>query len=342
MSAAVSSGLGAVSGARPEHLVQDLEQALEDASPPTKTAGPPSRSAVPKHLLGKPTIAGLLRFALLDWAVIGACWAAIALGPSWLYPVLALVIAGRLHSFGVVLHDATHMPLRGKTLGVRAVEILCGYPIATTLNAMRYHHLRHHRDSGMATDPYFKPSVRGNRLVFAAIWLRHLLLVPFWTIRGVYGLVAVVVPGMRTGYARAFLQDRSGKDLRDDPEVLACAKSELGQVLFHVLVFTFTALQPEIALYYYFIPAVLAGLLAGYRVLVEHDYLPTTDRSVMTILSTTNDHDLGVLGQILLAPRNIGYHVVHHLHPQVALENLPALREWYRTAHPAIYPAPKG
>jgi fatty acid desaturase len=39
---------------------------------------------------------------------------------------------------------------------------------------------------------------------------------------------------------------------------------------------------------------------------------------------------MGLMGQVLLAPRNIGYHREHHLHPQAALENLPRLRAWYQ------------
>ena len=62
------------------------------------------------------------------------------------------------------------------------------------------------------------------------------------------------------------------------------------------------------------------------------------ERSVATILRTTCDHHLGWLGRLVLAPRNIGYHIVHHIHPQVAQEHLPALRAWYRARYPAQYP----
>lgn len=322
-----------------EHLVEDLDRAL-DAAPSGSVAL--SRAAVPLELLGKPKMARLVRYALTDWAVIALGWVAMAHSPYWLYPLWALLIAGRFHAFGVILHDLAHMPLRKKTPAVRFVEALSGYPIASTLNAMRYHHLRHHRDSGMPADPYFKPSVRGRPSMFLLIWLRHLLLVPVWTIRGPYGLLAVVFPKMRTSYARIFLQDRSGKDLTNDPEVATCAREELGQVLFQAALFAFTAHDPQTALYFYFAPVTVTGLFAGYRVLREHDYVPTTDRTIATILDTTVDHNLGPVGRIFFAPRNIGYHIVHHLHPQVALENLPRLRAWYVKNHGNRYPAPYG
>jgi fatty acid desaturase len=321
-----------------EHLVLDLDQALEAAGEQAAF----SRSLVPQELLGKPKIARLLGYAAMDWALILLGWGLMARSPYWLYPLWTVLIAGRFHAFGVILHDLAHMPLRGKSAGVRAVEVLTGYPIATTLNAMRYHHLRHHRDSGMPSDPYFKPSVRGRPAIFLLIWLRHLLLVPVWTLRGPYGLLAVVFPKMRTSYARVFLQDRSGKDLTNDPEVLACARAELGQVIFHAGLFAFTAMHPQTALYFYFIPVTVTGLFAGYRVLREHDYVPTTDRTIETILGTTVDHNLGPLGRVFFAPRNIGYHIVHHLHPQVALENLPLLRAWYVARYRDRYPAPFG
>ena len=314
-------------------MVRALEHALSSEQEPT-------RKAVPKALLKRQTMPRLIRYALTDWAIIVVCWSLMGLSPGWLYPLFVLVIAGRFHSFGVILHDATHMPLRGKTVGTRIMEALCGYPIATTLNAMRFHHLRHHKDSGMASDPYFKPTVRDSRVMAVLIWLRHLLLVPWWTFRGPFGLACLVAPRLRNFYARAFLQDRSGRDMTHSREIVDCARAELGQVLFHAALIAVACAWPTEVLYYYLIPVTVTGLLAGYRVLREHDYVPTMDRKVKTIMQTTVDHNLGPIGRLFFAPRNIGYHVVHHIHPQVALEHLPALRRWYQERHPELYPAP--
>src|SRR2546423_10142482 len=118
------------------------------------------RSAVPRELLRPATLRGLLGMALEEWAVIAVSWLSLALAPRtvqpWIYPALCLVLAGRFHALGVLLHDAAHLPLRRKSPLAFVVEALCGYPVASTIEAMRYHHLRHHRDSGLDTDPYFK------------------------------------------------------------------------------------------------------------------------------------------------------------------------------------------
>ena len=312
----------------PSHLADDLEHALDEAAGRT-------RRDVPRELLRKSSTRELLLLAASDWCVILVCWAGMwALPAAW--PVLALVVTSRLHAFGVILHDAAHRPLRGKPLGIRLLEVLCGTPLATTLNAMRYHHLRHHRDSGMPTDPYFKSGVEERPLLRFLQTIRGVALVPFWTVRPWFGLLALGVPRLRTSYARIFLQDRSGADLTHSAEVLGCARAELGQVVFQLPFALWLAIDPWSFLWCYGIPVTGAGLLAAWRLLAEHHYTPTSDRTLETILATTRDHNLGWTGW-LLAPRNIGYHIVHHIHPQVGLRHLPRLRSWYLT-HDPRYP----
>jgi fatty acid desaturase len=205
---------------------------------------------------------------------------------------------------------------------------------------MRYHHLRHHRDSGMPSDPYFKAGVDENPALYALNVARGLLLVPFWTVRPWFGLLAWLVPGLRQAYARVFLQDRSGTFVGDHPEVLACARAELGQVVFQLGLFGLAVWFPLPFVLGYLLPATLAGVLAAWRVLLEHRYVPVTDRRLSTIFAITWDHHLHPAVRWLFAPRNIGYHVVHHVHPFVGLRHLPALREWYRSNHPS-YPEPR-
>jgi fatty acid desaturase len=55
------------------------------------------------------------------------------------------------------------------------------------------------------------------------------------------------------------------------------------------------------------------------------------DRLPETVAAHTLTHERGLFTRSVLFPRNIGFHVVHHLYPQAALETLPGLHEWYIT-----------
>ncbi|MCO4763495.1 MAG: fatty acid desaturase [Myxococcales bacterium] len=318
----------------PAHLVEDLQSALDTAP----LSGEIRRRDVPRALLVRPTIGALVRDAVVDWLWLACLWLTMSQMPAWSYPVWGLLVAGRLHAHGVTLHDATHMPLRHKGPWTHVLEVLAGYPLATTLNAMRYHHIRHHRDSGMPTDPYYKAGVDERPVMWLLQWLRGLLLMPFWSLRPVFGLVALMRPGLLPTYAKVFLQDRSGTDLRQSREVRDCARAEFGQLVWLCAVIALWWSWPTPVLLGYVLPAWLAGLLASYRLLQEHAYQPTHDRTVATLLRTTHDHNLGLLDRVCMAPKNIGYHITHHLHPQVSWRALPALRRWYKNRYPDSYP----
>jgi fatty acid desaturase len=299
----------------------------------------PPRARVPRELLVRPGVPELLRQALAEWAVIAACQVGMVLVPL-ATPLLVVLIAGRMHAFGVILHDAVHLPMRHKSPGLRLLECLAGYSIASTWNAMRYHHLRHHHHEGTQQDAYHRPPP-GPWWRAALLWLPLIFIVPGWTVRGLVGLLAWAVPSLRNFYGRAFLMDRSGEDLTHSEEVLACARAELGQVLFQLAVLALAWRWPTAVGLGYVLPLMMASALCGYRLLAEHTPLRGQGRTLQAILTSTADHGQGWLGRLLLAPRNVGCHIVHHLHPQVAASHLPRLRAWYLQHYPEHYPRPR-
>ena len=286
----------------------------------------------PRELRGPAKLPRLILVSMGDWAVIAAVWLVAPHVSSWLYPFWVLLIAGRFHALGVLLHDAAHTPRARKTVQLRFVEILAGYPVGTSVDAMRYHHLRHHRDLGFAGDPYLKEWVGSSRMRFWVMSLRYFLLVPLWVLRGFYGAVAAYVPAARNGYGRLFLQDRSGDDLTASAEVITCAREDRWQSLFYICFAALVAHRPRWSLEFYLLPLVIAGYLAGYRLLVEHKQEASQNSGVESILRLTRNHHLGFFGKLFIAPHNVGYHLVHHLHPQAALEHLPSLQKWYDTS----------
>jgi fatty acid desaturase len=294
---------------------------------------------VPRELLGQARLPELLRMAAVEWTWIAASLVGLHLAPL-ATPLFVVIISGRLHALGVILHDAVHLPVRRKGLGLWLLECLAGYPVATTWNAMRYHHLRHHQHEGSERDAYHRP-LPGPWWRSVPMWLLLMFVVPLWALRGPVGLLAWAVPSLRNFYGRRFLIDRSGEDLTHSAELLACARAELGQVLFHAGLFALAWRWPHPVGLGYALPALGTSAMSAYRLLAEHTPARHQGRTLQALLGSTADHGLGWLGRVLLAPHNVGHHVVHHLHPQVTAQHLPRLRAWYLQHYPEHYPRPR-
>lgn len=288
------------------------------------------RSDVPSELLKTSSLRELFFWAILDWVIIGACWYLMLNTSPYLYPLWLIIVGGRLHALGVILHDLTHGPYRNRPWTWRVLEVLVGYPIGSTIDAMAYHHLRHHRNTLIENgDPYFNYNKKcsGWRR-FTLTFKKGPLFVPFWIVRGIVGCFATFIPRLRTPYARIFLQDISRKDLSQNEEVITCAREDILMTIFHTLVFAL-ALKWNSLFWLYYAALPVGGVFCIYRLLIEHTYDLVQDRSVYTMIECTSDHHMGWYGKVLFGPHKIGYHCMHHIHPKVGFNYLPALREWY-------------
>ena len=291
------------------------------------TPGRGSAPAAPSPARYRVSASALLRWSVLDWSVIALAWWAMARADAWPVDLVAvLVVAGRLHALGGLLHDACHRARREGGPRWWVLEALAGWPIASTTAAMRYHHLRHHRHANTALDPYRRPTLRGRPLPFAALCLRGLLLPAWWTLRAPFGACALLVPRLRGTYARAFLQDRSNRRLDDDPEVLACARAEIAQLLGQATVAGAAIVAGWPVVLPYLVPLHVAGVLNATRLALEHDGALHAVATRANVLSSTRSGSLGWMGDWLLYPHNLGLHVEHHLHPGVGFMHLPRFR----------------
>lgn len=270
------------------------------------------------------TPARLLRFAVIDWAIILATWLAIASFDGVIVSVIGIVIVStRLHALGALLHDACHSPIRSRAWPL--LEALAGWPIASTIVAMRYHHLRHHRHSGTPADPYRNTFIERGAWWRIILVLRGALLPLWWTARAVVAPLAHLSPKVRRFYARAFLQDRSGTDVTDSAEVFRCIRADYRQLAAQFL-FTSIILYYDLpVVQYYLLPWVLAGISNAWRVLYEHTFSENPDSRRNTVDAATIDHNFGTIGNSLLIPHNLGCHRAHHLYPTASFVHLPQI-----------------
>jgi fatty acid desaturase len=280
------------------------------------------------------TPALLLRRAALDWLIIALAWSAMASFESrLLWLACVVVVASRLQALGALLHDACHSRVRSRYWLV--VEAAAGWPIASTIAAMRYHHLRHHRYSGTTLDPYRNSWIERGAISRAILVLRGAMLPAWWTLRALVAVFALSASAMRPSgggnsiirrlYARAFLQDRSESMSADSEEVRDCINADLRQLIAQITVIglAFTLNWP--ILEFYVVPWVLAGIFNAYRVLYEHAFAGTLENSRATVYESTNDHDFGFLIRATLFPHNLGLHRAHHLYPTASFVHLPKL-----------------
>jgi len=247
---------------------------------------------------------------------------------AWFYPLFAMIIGGRLHGLGVIVHDLTHTNFRAKPPTFRVIEILCGYPIGTTIDAMAYHHLRHHKDTLLESDPYFNINKKCSDPMKMWLAFKKSPISFFWIARSFVGLFAYYLKPLRNFYARVFLQDVSGKDLSEHAEVLRCCQEDRFLALVHVGLIALAAQFP-ILIWCYYVPLWIEGVFCIYRLMLEHQYELVEDRSVYSLIECTFDHHMGLWGKIFFAPHKIGFHCMHHIHPGVGLHHLPRLRRWY-------------
>ncbi len=277
-----------------------------------------------------PSLLHLYKAAFFDYLVIGLCWLLILKFSVYLYPIWSLIIAGRLHAFGVIIHDLSHSNLKKKNVLTRILEISCGYIIGTSVNAMAYHHLRHHSYTLQNNDPYFNLNKKctGMKRLFLT-FKKGPFFTLFWVTRSFFAPFALLFPKARNFYGRFFLQDVSGEDLTYSRELRTCMIEDIPIAVFHSLLLWLTISKVPFLIFGYYFIAPAAGVLCIYRLLIEHEYEILENKNDYAMMETTFDHHLTFFGKMLVGPHNIGFHCIHHLHPNIGFHALPKVRNWY-------------
>ena len=297
---------------------------------------------IPEDLL-KPTDLNLLILdTLFDYIVIFLSILLYLNSTLILKIISIIIIVSRLHSFGVILHELTHLPMKKKNYKIIILEYLVGYPVGSTLNAMRYHHLRHHKDNGMHNDPYFHhfENYEKNHILIKMINIFiGFILIPSWILRSLIGGWCLLNKNLQIIYAKLFFEHKGELKPSDLDEIRECCKEDIKQASYLIIMFLiiFKIAGLNLIFQLYFIPILITGIVSYYRLMKEHDYTRVYDRKLSTVINITNDHNINNPLSFLLAPRNIGYHVAHHLHPQVGYRNLKKIRDYYLKNNKKIY-----
>lgn len=92
---------------------------------------------------------------LVDWGIVAASFWLVAVAPSLITVIIALVLIGaRQLGFAVLMHEAAHRTLfSNRSVNDFVGNWLCAFPIWSDLHPYRPYHLQHHAKNWTDEDP---------------------------------------------------------------------------------------------------------------------------------------------------------------------------------------------
>ncbi len=276
-----------------------------DRTEPAETTRPKIHPRT-MHALATPRVGRTALALAVDWGIIAL---AIALA-RWLahpfaYLAAVLVVAGRQHALLIFMHDAAHGTLaRSKRVSETIGQVACAWPLFLDVRSFRYVHLKHHRLEGAPGDPDFVFR-SGEDWRFPR------------SFASVVRPVAADFAGLGALSVLGYLK-YCGQAPRDPRWGIA-----LGKAAFYLIALALLAKTGAwVAFLAYWVVPMLTALKAfvRWREIAEHYGVEGTSALTRTRTTLTS-----WIERATIAPRNINFHLEHHLFPGVPWHSLPAL-----------------
>jgi fatty acid desaturase len=262
-------------------------------------------------------------------AELGAIAAAIWVSSTYWHPALYLLaviwIGARQHALAILMHDGAHYRLHpNKRVNDVVGELLLAWPLLITLRKYRASHFAHHRTPNTQEDPDWTRKMKAERE-----WLFPMkgLLLARLLLGDMIGLGA-----RRLVMDMTFLSKQSSEGQRQPGSAKAFVAARVG--VYAAAAIVFTVFHGWTGFLMYWVVPLLTWLVMVLRLrsiaehfAIEHDHPYTEARTTFPSL----------LERLLIAPKNVNYHLEHHLYPSVPFYLLPKLHaslmevEQYRT-----------
>ena len=251
----------------------------------------------------------------VDWGLIAASFALVAVAPNPLTIVLALfVIGARQLGLAVLMHEAAHRSLlSNRNVNDWVGNWLCGYPIWSDVHPYRPYHLQHHAKNWTNEDPDLAlatPFPITRESMWRKVW------------RDLNG---------QTGWKRA--KATLARDLRRSQGRVKrnfdAGREVLGRVaLTNLILLGLLALAGHPALYLLWVGAWFTtySLVMRIRSIAEHAMIPNPSDD----LNNTRTTIASWWERLFLAPNRVNYHLEHHLLMTVPHYNLPRMHAMLR------------
>jgi fatty acid desaturase len=244
-----------------------------------------------------------------EWLLIALAMALYVRFPNPVVLVLVVMwIGARQHALAVLMHEGAHYHLfKNRKLNEVVSEVLLSWPLFVTTRAYRGSHFAHHRHVNTERDPDFMRK-QHDEWMFPKSW------------RALAWLLFKDVAALNTHQ-----QILEATDLSDQKEGNQAGKDYYGilRVSFYgavAVVLTYFHLWTMFLLLWMLPTLTWLKMILRIRSIAEHfaidnDHVYTRTRTTLPSL----------FEKWFVAPRNVNYHLEHHLYPSVPFSRLPAL-----------------
>ncbi|MCP5058891.1 MAG: fatty acid desaturase family protein [bacterium] len=246
---------------------------------------------------------------LLDWGIVIAAMAWVAIWPNPLTILVALVLIGaRQLGFAVLMHEASHHSLfSNRRVNDFVGQWLCAYPVWSDTLVYRPYHLGHHARTGTPEDPdigLVKPFPITRASLRRKIWR---------DLSGQTGMKFV-----RGAWKRSFGRMASPEGRR----------AAVGFAVTNGLMITLLFALGYPLLYLLWAGAFMTThtLVTRIRAIAEHALTPDADDP----LNNTRTTHARWWERLILAPNRVNFHLEHHLLMTVPHYHLPRMHEMLR------------
>lgn len=286
------------------------------------TGAPDERPAAGDSLpwrdhLSREELAELLRFedwrswlsVGVDWSLVFAAMALVAVWPNPLTVLLALFLIGaRQLGLAVLMHEASHRSLfRSRGVNDWVGQWLCAYPVWADMRIYRPYHLQHHSHTGTQRDPdlgLITPFPITPASLRRKIW------------RDLSGRTGVKFARAAFGRSVARWSDRAAR------------AATIGVLTTNALLLGTLAVLGQPWLYLLWVGAWLTTytLVTRIRSIAEHALTP----DAADPLSNTRTTLASWWERLFITPNRVNYHLEHHLLMTVPHYRLPRMHALLR------------
>ena len=224
-----------------------------------------------------------------------------------LYVAVIVLIGARQHALLILMHDGTHFRLfRNRYLNDWIAELLLAWPHLVTMRTYRYHHLAHHNYTNSQNDPDWTRKQDNPEWLFpqSPVRLTRMFVRDLSGIGGINLIrLAASFPTPDGARNKLFVHARHA------------------YYLAALAIITWTGTWDTVLLYWVVPYFTWLIFIMRIRSIAEHFALG----GEADTYGHTRTMRVGILGRLLVAPKNVNYHIEHHFFPSVPFFHLPQL-----------------